>query len=61
MPQPESDIIRPGPECHAWAQLREDGTANVHVVRPGRPAITILGVKVYPVRRNAMEAKKGGE
>ena len=40
------EIITAGGDCIAFVVIQPDGTATVHIIRPGEPSLTVMGAGV---------------
>ena len=49
-PPPPRETITAGGDCLAYAQMQPDGTANVRVIRVGKPTLSIVGVDVVEAK-----------
>lgn len=48
-------ILRNGDRCTAFVVLDGSGSANIHIIRPGAPPLTVLGAAVTKQRTDKKE------
>jgi len=56
---PHRETITAGGDCLAYAKMQPDGTANVRVIRVGKPTLSIVGVDVVEATKKGKERDDG--
>ncbi len=54
---PPREILRDGDHCTAFVVLDDSGRANIHVLRPGLPPLSVLGVAVTKKRTDRPDTR----